>query len=83
MKDAVINYIDTTSPEAVDNYVKKWSRETRRAYGWKRQHRNIARQKAAGFVLLAITIPAVRLLGGDATIAVITIPTGIGLILSE
>lgn len=82
MRDAVIHYTDTTSPEAVDRYVRKWSRETQRAYGWKRRRGNMARQKAAGFALLAITIPAVKLLGGDATIMVITIPAGIGLILS-
>lgn len=82
MKDAVIHYTDTTSQEAVDRYVRKWSRETQRAKSGKERRGNIARQKAAGIALLAITIPAVRLLGGDATIAVITIPAGIGLILS-
>ncbi len=29
MKDAVINYTDTTSPEAVDRYVRKWRRSGR------------------------------------------------------
>ncbi len=32
--------------------------------------------------MLVITLPAVCLMNGDATIAVMTIPTGIGLILS-
>ncbi len=82
MKDAVINYIDTTSPEAVDRYVKKWSRETQRAYGWKRWRRHVKRQTAAGLAMLVITLPAICLMNGDATIAVMTIPTGIGLILS-
>lgn len=82
MRDAVIHYTDTTSSEAVDMYVRKWSRETQRAYRWKGRHRHMARQKAAGLVLLAITVPAVGLLNGDVTIAVITIPAGIGLIMS-
>ncbi len=82
MKDAVIHYTDTTSPEAVDRYVRKWSRDQRRAYRRNGRRRNMAGQKAAGFVLLVITIPAVSLLNGDATIAAVTVPAGLGLILS-
>lgn len=81
MKNAVINYTDTTSPEAVDMYVRKWSRETQRACGWKRRRRHMKRQTAAGLALLAITIPAVYVMDGDATIAAVTIPAGIGLML--
>lgn len=83
MKDAVINYTDTTSPEAVDRYVRKWSRETRRAYSRKGRSRHMARQMAAGLVLLAITVPAVALLDGDVTVAAVTIPAGLGLVLGE
>lgn len=82
MREAVINYTDTTSPEAVETYIKKWSRDKQREYNWKRRRRTAVKQKIAGLILLAITIPAVRMLNGDATIAVMTIPVGIGLILS-
>lgn len=83
MKNAVIHYTDTTSPEAVDMYVRKWSRETQRTFGWKRKRRrrHMKRQTAAGLALLAITIPAVYVMDGDATIAAVTIPAGIGLML--
>lgn len=82
MRNAVIIYTDTTSQEAVENYIRKWSRDAKRSYGWKRRHWALARQRIAGLILFAITVPAVRLLNGDATIAVITIPVGFGLILS-
>lgn len=82
MKNAVIIYTDTTSQEAVENYIKKWSRDEERSYRRKRRRWYLARQRIAGLILFAITVPAVRLLNGDATIAVITIPVGFGLILS-
>lgn len=82
MKNAVIRYTDTTSPEAVDRYVKKWSREAGRAYSWKRRQKELRKQKLSGMILLAITVPVVRLFDGDVTIAVVTVPAGIGLIMS-
>lgn len=82
MKNAVIRYTDTTSPEAVDTYVKKWGKEADRAYSWKRRQKELRKQKLSGMILLAITVPAVRLFDGDATIAAVTIPVGIGLIMS-
>lgn len=82
MKDAVIIYTDTISPEAVDRYVRQWSREEQRAYGRKRRRWILEKQRIAGIILFAITIPAIKLLNGDATIAVITVPVGIALVCS-
>ena len=62
--------------------MKKWGKEAGRAYSWKRRQKELRKQKLSGMILLAITVPAVRLFDGDATIAAVTIPVGIGLIMS-
>lgn len=41
------------------------------------------KQKVAGAFLLVLTLFAVKLLEGDATVALITVPLGLGLIFSK
>ena len=49
----------------------------------KRRRLYFLKQKVVGVFLLILTIFAVKLLEGDATIALITIPLGLGLIFSK
>lgn len=82
MQNTVIKYEDTTSQYAIDEYLRRWHRDTERAYKWKRRRLSIKKQRIIGFIMLLLTVPAIGLLEGDATIAVITVPVGAALIFS-
>lgn len=82
MQNTVIKYEDTTSQNAIDEYLRKWHRDTERAYRWKRRRLRITKQRIMGLIMLALTIPAICLTEGDATLGVITVPVGIALIFS-
>lgn len=81
MRNLVIIYTDTTSKEAIADYMKRWRqsnwREHRRQQN---RRRSFLKQRLIGIALLAFTILAVKLLDGDATIALITVPLGLYLI---
>lgn len=70
MRYAVILYTDTTSKEAVADFMERQRRERRR------QQRRwcFIKQRLYGLVLIIFTILAVMILHGDATIAVVTLP---------
>lgn len=82
MQNTVIRYEDTTSQYAIDEYLRRWHRESEQAYKWKRRRLRITKQRIMGLIMLALTIPAICLTEGDATLAVITLPVGIALIFS-
>lgn len=77
MRYAVIIYTDTTSSEAVADYMQ-YRRRRRQQEQWRQQRRwYFFKQRLSGIVLLALTILAVMWLDGDATIAVFTVPLGL------
>lgn len=63
--------------------MRRWQ-QTRRQQEWERQARRwyFLKQRALGAVLLAVTVLAVWILEGDATIALITVPLGLALVFS-
>lgn len=65
-------------------YYKKKARERKRLKNQEKRRRlYFLKQKVVGVFLLVLTIFAVKLLEGDATIALITVPLGLGLIFSK
>lgn len=83
MRYAVIIYTDTTSEAAVSDYMARLHRDKQRE-SRRQQHRQyFFRQRLMGIFLLVFTILAVMLTGGDATIAIITVPLGLYLVFTK
>lgn len=80
MRHLVIIYTDTTSKEAIADYMERWRQNSRRERRRQYRRRYFLKQRLTGIALLALTILAVKLLDGDATIALITVPLGLYLI---
>lgn len=81
MRHLVIIYTDTTSKEAIADYMERWRQSNRREHRRQQnRRRSFLKQRLIGIALLALTIFAVKLLDGDATIALITVPLGLYLI---
>lgn len=82
MRYAVVIHTDTTSKEAVADYMEmhrqRKQRERRQQHRW-----YFAKQRLSGIALLIITILTIILLDGDATIGVITAPLGLYMILGK
>lgn len=73
MRHAVIIHTDTTSKEAVADFMERHRRQQARE---RRQQRRwyFIKQRLYGIALIAITALAVMTLDGDATIALFTLP---------
>lgn len=80
MRYSVIIYTDTTSKEAIADYMERWRQNSRRKRRRQYRRRYFLIQRLTGVALLVLTIFAVKLLEGDATIALITVPLGLYLI---
>ena len=79
MRYSVIIYTDTTSKEAADDYMERWRKDSQKER--RRQYRRtFLKQRLMGIAILAITMIAAKMLDGDATIALITVPLGLYLI---
>ena len=74
MRYAVIIYTDTTSEAAIADYMqqRRWDRQRERRRRQRRQY--FLKQRLTGVFLLVFTVLAVMATGGDATIAIITVP---------
>lgn len=84
MRHLVIIYTDTTSKEAIADYMERWRQSNRREHRRQQnRRRSFFKQRLIGIALLAFTILAVKLLDGDATIALITVPLGLALVFSR
>lgn len=83
MRYAVIVYTNTTSEAAMADYTRhrRWDRQ--REHRRRQRRKYFLRQRLMGLFLLAVTVPAVVLTGGDATIAVITVPLGLYLVFTR
>lgn len=83
MRYAVIIYTDTTSKAAVSDYMERLHRDKQRERRRQQRRQYFLKQRLTGIFLLVFTVLAVMLTGGDATIAIITIPLGLYLIFTK
>lgn len=83
MRYAVIICTDTNAREALEEYQKARERRARRERLRRQRRWYFFKQKLVGVALLGLTALAVSLLDGDATIAVLTVPMGLYLIISK
>lgn len=83
MRYAVIIYTDTTSGAAIADYMqqRRWDRQRERRRRQRRQY--FLKQRLTGVFLLVFTVLAVMATGGDATIAIITVPLGLYLLFTK
>ncbi len=83
MRYSAIIYTDTTSKEAIADYMERWRQNSRRERRRQHRRRYFLKQRLIGIALLIFTMLAVKLLDGDATIALITVPLGLALVFSK
>lgn len=50
---------------------------------WKSYRLNLMKRRIGGIMLIAFTVPVVKILEGDATIALLTVPLGLYMILGK
>ncbi len=79
----MIIYTDTTSEAAIADYMqqRRWDRQRERRRRQRRQY--FLKQRLTGVFLLVFTVLAVMATGGDATIAIITVPLGLYLLFTK
>jgi hypothetical protein len=83
MGNAVIIYTDTTSKEAVTDYMERQKRRRQREQERKRRRQYFIKQRIVGGSLIVIAALAAYVLDGDATIAIVTVPLGLYLIFGK
>lgn len=83
MRYAVIICTDTTSKAAVSDYMAQLHRDKQRERRRQQRRQYFLKQRLTGIFLLVFTILAVTLTGGDATIAIITVPLGLYLVFTK
>lgn len=83
MRYAVIIYTDTTSKAAVSDHMERLHRDKQRERSKQQRRWYFLKQRLTGIFLLVFTILAVMLTGGDATIAIITVPLGLYLVFTK
>ncbi|MDO4266407.1 MAG: hypothetical protein Q4C63_08120 [Eubacteriales bacterium] len=83
MRYAVIICAETTSAEKIAEYQGARARRIKREQLRRQRCWYFFKQKLAGAAMLLLTVLAVWLLDGDATIAVLTAPMGLYLIFSR
>ena len=83
MRYAVIIYTDTTSEADIADYMqqRRWDRKRERRRRQRRQY--FLKQRLTGVFILVFTVLAVMATGGDATIAIITVPLGLYLLFTK
>ena len=80
---AAIREVDTNSDEYQRGYMDAMRRKNERERERRRRKQYFIKQKAAGALLLAMTVVAVPAMDGDATAAVVLIPLGLILIFTH
>lgn len=83
MRYAVVLYTDTTSKEAVADFMERYKRRKQREYRRQQRRWYFIKQRLFGIALLIFTVLATMLLDGDATIGFVTVPMGLCLIFSK
>jgi len=57
--------------------MERWKRK------WRSSRTDLIKRRLGGIVLMAATIPVVKMLEGDATIALLTIPLGLYMVFGK
>lgn len=83
MRYAVVLYVDTTSKEAVADFMKQYRRRKRREHRRQQRRWYFIKQRLSGIAILIITVFTTMLLDGDATVALITVPLGLYMIFTK
>lgn len=83
MRYAVVLYTDTTSKEAVADFMERYRRRKQREYRRQQRRWYFIKQRLFGIALLVFTVLATMMLDGDATIGFVTVPLGLCLIFSK
>lgn len=83
MRYAVVLYTDTTSKEAVADFMERHRRRKQREHRRQQRRWYFIKQRLFGIALLIFTVLATMLLDGDATIGLIMVPLGLYLIFSK
>lgn len=83
MNYAVVLYTDTTSKEDVADFTEQYRRRKQREYRRQQRRWYFIKQRLFGIITLIFTVLAIKMLDGDATIAVITVPIGLYMIFSK
>ena len=80
MRNTIIICTDTTTGDALAHYLESrryWERRERRERRRQQRRWYFIKQRLSGIFLIALTMFAIKLLDGDATIALITVPLGL------
>lgn len=83
MRQVVVIHTDTTSKEAVAEFLEKYHRREQRERRKQQRRWYFIKQRLYGIALLIFTVLAVKALDGDATIALITVPLGLCMIFGK
>lgn len=83
MRYAVVLYTDTTSKEAVADFMERYRRRKQREHRRQQRRWYFVKQRLLGITLLIFTVLATKLLDGDATIGLFAVPLGIYLVFSK
>lgn len=83
MRQVVVIHTDTTSKEAVAEFLEKYHRREQRERRKQQRCWYFIKQRLYGIALLIFTVLAVKALDGDATIALITVPLGLCMIFGK
>lgn len=83
MRHAIVIHTDTTSKEAVAEFMERYHRREQRERRKQQPRWYFIKQRLYGIALLIFTVLAVKALDGDATIALITVPLGLCMIFGK
>lgn len=83
MRYAVVIYTDTTSKEAVADFMERHRRQQERERRQQQRRWYFIKQRLYGIALIVITMLAVMALDGDATIAVFMLPLAVYLLFGK
>lgn len=83
MRYAIVIHTDTTSKEAVAEFMERYHRREQRERRKQQRRWYFIKQRLYGIALLIFTVLTVKALDGDATIALITVPLGLCMIFGK
>lgn len=83
MRHAIVIHTDATSKEAVAEFLERYHRREQRERRKQQRRWYFIKQRLYGIALLIFTVLAVRLMDGDATLALVTVPLGLCMILGK
>ena len=80
---AAIKKVDTNNTEYQRGYMDAMRRQHKREREQRRRREYFIKQRAVGLALLIITALCIPILDGDATVALVTVPMGLVMLLGN